>query len=96
MDTSRVWTPPHEDQRARPDPEETVAVWTGTMSLAWSQVGTDFSGRMSRELQHCLQKDLASVLSIKTHEKAVMVQRKGHDFPSQLWTTLKIIAKPDA
>lgn len=49
MDTSRVWIQALEDQHAWPDPEETVAVWMGNMSLTWSRVGTDFSGRMSQE-----------------------------------------------
>jgi len=49
VDASQVRIQALEDQHAWPDPEETVAVWLSNMSPTWSQVGTDFSGRMSQE-----------------------------------------------
>lgn len=49
MDISRVSIQTTEDQHAGPNPEKTVNVWMRNMSLGWSQVGTDFHGRMSQE-----------------------------------------------
>lgn len=42
-----------------------------------------------------MRKCLASVLSTKTHEEAVVAQIKAHDFPGLSWSTLEITARPD-
>lgn len=57
MATSRIWIQALENQHAWPDPKETMAVWMGNMSLTWSQVGTDFSGRMSQKSSNTICKE---------------------------------------